>query len=214
MNGGVFIMKKLFIFSLLLFTISLTRVHAGDYVSYQELTFKHNGAKLLSQYSSDDYEDYYDRLGKRRFWGWNTFTVYKNEPVYYVRDTLYVIINEGTTPIKEEITFTRESITTKQYDVSGSIALDGSGKKGKFSLGLETKIDFSQSVTEKVTVDEKYEIEIEVDPNTKLEIKILGEGKVTNGVAKYYRFWVLAKKGGFEVFVVTTEYYSIVKVPV
>lgn len=207
-------MKKIFILSLLLFVVSFTKVQAGDYVTYQEFTFKHAGAKQLNQYSTDDYEDYYSRLGKRRFWGWNTFTVFKNEPVYYVRDTLYVIINEGVTPIKEEITFTRESITTKQYDVSGSIALDGSGKKGKLSLGLETKIDFSQSVTEKVTVDEKYEIEIEVDPGTKLEIKIVGEGKLTNGVAKYYRFWVQAKKGGFEVFIVTTEYYSIVKEPV
>lgn len=207
-------MKKLFMFSLLMFLVSFSHVQAGDYITYQSLEFKHNGAKLLSQYSSDDYSDYYGRLSARKFWGWNTFTVYKNEPVYFVKDTLYVIVNEGTTPIIEDITFTRESITTKQYDVSGSIALDGTGKKGKLSLGLETKIDFSQSVTEKVSLDEKYEIEIEVDPNTKLMIQVLGEGKITNGVAKYYRFWVEAKKGGFEIFVVTTEYYSIIKEPI
>lgn len=200
--------------SLLFFMVSINYVHAGDYATYQSLEFKHNGAKLLSSFSSDDYKDYYGRLGKRKFWGWSTFTVYKNEPVYYVKDTLYVIVNEGTSPIKEEISFSRESVTTKQYDVSGSIALDGSGKKGKLSLGLETKIDFSQSVTEKVTLDEEYEIEIEVDPGTRLEIKVLGEGKITNGVAKFYRFWIEAKKGGFEIFVVTTEYYSIVKEPI
>ncbi len=209
-------MKKLFIISLIFFGFSLHNVivHAGDYTTYQEIKFKHNGAKLLSQYATSDYKDLYSRLGKRRFWGWRTFVWFKEEPAYYTRDTLYVIINKGTTPINEEITFTRESIITKQYDVSGSIGIEVDGKKSGFKLGLEGKIDFSASVSEKITVEEKYEIEIDVDPNTKLEIKIMGEAKVTNGVAKFYRFWVQAKKGGFEIFVVTTEYYSIVKVPV
>ena len=208
-------MKKLFIVSLIMFSISLfTTVQAGDYTTYQEIKFKHSGAKLLSQYTKSDYDDLYDRLGKRRFWGWRTFVWFKDEPVYYTRDTLYVIVNKGTTAIKEDITFTRESITTKQYDVSGSIGLDVSEKSKGFKLGLESKIDFSAAVSEKVTVEEEYEIEIEVDPNTKLEIKIMGEGKVTNGVGRYYRFWFKAKQGGFEIFVVTTEYYSIIKEPV
>lgn len=204
-------MKKLFLFSLLLFFVSGSNKVLGDYHTYQEITVKNQGMVMLEKYSQSEYIEYYSRLGKKKFWGWRTFTAFSDEEVYFTRDTLYVIVNEGTSAIKQEITFTRESVVTKQFGVSGSLGVKGSGTAKKFKLGLEAKIEGDYSVTEKNTVEEEYQLSIEVDPMTKLEIKIMGEGKVTNGVAKYYRFWCEAKKGGFEIFVVTTEYYSLVK---
>ena len=197
--------------SLLLFLISSFHTVSADYHTYQEITVKNQGMIMLEKYSQADYKEYYSRLGKRKFWGWRTFTVFSDEEVYFVKDTLYVIVNEGSSPITEKIHFSRDSIVTKQFGVSGSIGVTGSGSAKKFKLGLESKIEGDYSVSEKTTLEEEYQITIEVDPMTKLEIKILGEGKVTNGVAKYYRFWMEAKKGGFEIFIVTTEYYSLVK---
>lgn len=209
-------MKKLFIFSALLFlmSFSIRSVYGGDYLTYQDIEFEHNGGKLLSQFSSSDFSKYYKKLGKRRFYGWKTFIAYKEEPVSYVRDTLYVIINEGESAITETIKFSRDSVKTKQFGVSGSIALDTKKSTKGFKLGLESKINYSASVSEKTTLSEEYQIRVSIDPMTKLEIKVLGEGKVTNGVGKFYRFWVEAKKGGWEIFLVTTEYYSIVKVKI
>lgn len=204
-------MKKLFIFSLLVLLLSSSNKAFADYHTYQEITVKNQGMKMLENYSQADYKDYYSRLGKKKFWGWRTFTAFSNEEVYFIKDTLYVIVNEGTSPITEKITFSRDSVITKQYGVSGSIGIKGSGTAKKFKWGLESKIEGDFSYTEKTTLEEEYQLTIEVDPMTKLTIQILGEGKVTNGVAKYYRFWMESKKGGFEIFIVTTEYYSLVK---
>lgn len=204
-------MKKLFILSILLFLVTSSNTVLADYRTYQEITVKNQGMVMLEKYSQADYKKYYGNLGKKKFWGWRTFTAFSDEEVYFVRDTLYVIVNEGTSPIIQKITFSRDSVVTKQYGVSGSIGVKGSGSAKKFKLGLEGQIEGDYSVTEKTTLEEQYQLQIEVDPMTKLTIQILGEGKVTNGVAKYYRFWTESKKGGFEIFIVTTEYYSLVK---
>ena len=60
-------------------------------------------------------------------------------------------------------------------------------------------------------IEEEFEIKVLVDSMTKLTVEVRGEGKVSNGVAKYYRFFKNVKKGGWEIFVVTTEYYSLTK---
>ena len=69
----------------------------------------------------------------------------------------------------------------------------------------------SYTPTKTTSIEEEFEIKVYVDPMTKLVVQIQGEGKVSNGVAKYYRFYKNVKKGGWEIFVVTTEYYSLVK---
>ncbi len=204
-------MKKLFIISLLLFGCTVLSKVEASYKSYQEITVKHGGMTMLEDYLAEDFTEYYGRLGGRKFFGWQTFTKYKNEPVYFVKETLYLIENEGTSPIKERIKFTTENTITKQLGVSGSIGVSGDGKVKQFKLGLEAEIDGDYQVSEKEISKEEYQIEMEVDPMTRLTIKVLGEAKVTNGVAKYYAFWFETKKGGWEIFIVTTEYYSLKK---
>ena len=99
----------------------------------------------------------------------------------------------------------------KQYNVSGSIDLKSSGDAYGVKLGFEQKIDYSITKTTSTKKSEEITIKINVDPGTKLLVQIVGEGKITNGVGKYYRFWRTKKKGGWEIFVLTTEYYSIKK---
>ena len=108
----------------------------------------------------------------------------------------------------------REYSVKKQYSVSGSLGIKANGEDKGFKFGLEEEIDSTMSTTVSGTVAESYSMKIKVDPGTKVSIQIKGEGKITNGVAKYYRFWRNVKKGGFEIFWITTEYYSIEKVKI
>ena len=50
-----------------------------------------------------------------------------------------------------------------------------------------------------------------VDPGTQANLYTYGEGKISNGVASRYFFWILLDKGGYEVFSVTTQYYRLEK---
>ncbi|PAT00986.1 hypothetical protein CI105_09055 [Candidatus Izimaplasma bacterium ZiA1] len=209
-------MKKIIIVFLVLFTLSLEKnlVKAGDYLAYQDISFVSHGNKFISQFNEDDYKKYYKKLGKRRFFGWRTFTVFDGIKVIYDKETMYILENTGTTPIQQIYSMKTEESVKKQYSVSGNIGLSVKGDAGGFKLGLEDNIKGSITANTLKKEDERFEVKLDVDPNTRVVVMIKGEGKITNGVAKYYRFFKNVKKGGFEVFVVTTEYFSLVKEPI
>lgn len=209
-------MKKIVLLSLLVFLSSFYyRVtNASDYLAYQEIIFEHQGAEILEDYRTSDYNKYYKKMSKRRFWGWRTYTAYENEKVYFTKETLYIIENYGESAIIQTFSFESKENIKKQYSVTGTLGMNASGKDYGFKLGLEEKLKFSITATKTTSIEEEFEIKVYVDPMTKLVVKIEGEGKVTNGVAKYYRFYKNVKKGGWEIFVVTTEYYSLSKVKI
>lgn len=206
-------MKKLWIVMLILMITSLSKtpVKANEYLTYEDIEFVHYGGKLLEDYTREEYARYYKKVTKRRFWGWRTLIVLENEPVEFKKETLYVIKNEGTSEIKKNYTFKSDETSKFQISATGNIGMSQSGNIKGFKLGLEAEIKPSISYTMTKSVEEKVEIKIEVDPMTILYVEVYGEGKITNGVGKYYRFWRNVRTGGFEVFVLTTEYYSIVK---
>ena len=206
-------MRKLLILTIFLFltTFSVQSINANEYSNFQDYEFEHSGMYFLSSYTDDMYEEYYEMIPKRKFWGWSILTAYETEKIYYTKETLWVIHNEGFTPVIQNFSFTSEDSVKKQYNVSGDLGLEGSGSAMGIKLGLDEKLSYSITATTNSKIEEEFDMKIQVDPNTKLFIEIKGEGKVSNGVAKYYRFWRNVKKGGWEVFLVTTEYYSIRK---
>lgn len=206
-------MKKVFIlcFMFMITALVTTGVKAEEYTTFQEVVFKNDGAKLLEDFTNSDYTRAYKKLGKKRFWGWRTYTYMDDEDCTFIQETLYVITNEGDTAIDENIRLSREGSLKKFFSASGSLELSGKGDVKGFKLGLEEKVGTKQTLTVSQAFEEVYTLKISVDPQTKLTISIAGEGKVTNGVGRYYRFFKNAKKGGWEIFVVTTEYYSIYK---
>ncbi len=209
-------MKKIIVLSLLIFLSSFyyQNIKANDYLTYQEITSEHSGVKMLEKYSNSDYDKYYKKIKKRRFWGWRTYVAYENEKTYFTKETLYVIENQGESAIIETFSFQSKEQIKKQYSATGTIGMDISGKAYGFKLGLEEQLKFSMTATKTTTVEEEFEIKVYVDPMTKLVVTIQGEGKVSNGVAKYFRFFKNVKKGGWEIFVITTEYYSLTKVKI
>ena len=198
---------------MMVFTLILTSKvsHASEYLTYQEILFLYDGTKLLEDYSKEEYEKYYGLITGKRFWGWKTYKAQENEPVEFVKETLFVIVNEGDTAISQSFDFGQKETIKKQYAVSGTLGMKGKGENKTFSLGLDEKLSFDASAVSTTVIDESVEIDVKIDPNTQIIVQVCGEGKVSNGVAKYYRFFREVKKGGWEVFVVTTEFFSLVK---
>lgn len=206
-------MKKILIVSFILFLSSfyVQTSTANEYSTYQEIEFEHSGMEFLDDYTQDMYDKYYKKIAKSRFWGWRIYTVFETEKCYYLKETLWVIENEGYSPITNTFSFSADESVKKQFNVSGTIEMRGTGETAGFKLGLEERLSYSATATSTTSIQKDFDIKVQVDPNTKLYIEIRGEGKVSNGVGKYYRFWKSVRKGGWEVFLVTTEYYSIRK---
>lgn len=196
---------------IVVFSMQVEPLEASTYQSYQKITFDKQGKKLLRDFSDFDYIKLYDQLKGRRFWGWRTATYMKNEPVRFTKETLYRIENDGTTPIMQSYSFKTTEQQTKQISASGSIAVDLSGNVSKFKAGLDGEIETGFDIKTETTLEEVIELDIEIDPMTALRIAIYGEGRITNGVGRQYRFFRNVREGGWEVFTLTTEYYAIIK---
>lgn len=188
-----------------------SRVHADDYGSYQEITFDDTRNKLLKGYSQEDYKEYYDLIPKRYFMGWKLLIVTKNQPVDFISETKLKIFNTGYSTIKHDITLKTDEKTKLQISASGSISVSVKGDIKKFKGGLDGDIKAAVDYEKTETSSEEYVFKITVDPGTYVTIVTRGEGLVSNGVAKNYLFWIMTKKGGWETFTVTTEYYEIIK---
>ncbi len=187
---------------------------ASEYLTYQSIEFDRSGKKLLDDLNSFDLRMLNNKLGGRRFWGWRTVSNLENEKVYFQKETLYVIENGGTSAIRKRYYFSTTEQDTVQISASGSIAIDVSGDIRTFKSGLESELSASYQATKSSTIEESVEINIDVDPGVRLEVEIYGEGKISNGVAAQYRFFRKVRDGGWEIFTLTTEYYSIVKAPI
>jgi len=207
-------MKKtaLIIIMMVYVLASIPGLNASEYRTYEEITFKSSSFKLLEDYSETDYELAYEEIEKRRFWGWKTHTVLNNKRVSFKKETMMIIRNEGTSPIEKEYTFKTKTTSTTQLSASGSIGIEAEGPVQTFKTGLDSELEFSVDSKTHSSEEETIEIAIEIDPMTELRIEVYGEGKISNGVGKLYRFFRNTKKGGWEVFTLTSQYYSIEKV--
>lgn len=207
-------MKKWMILIVMCFiiTISLiTKIEADEYQNYQEIVFDEEGHKLLKSFTKDDYNSYYSNFAKKYFMGWRILTVTRNETVEFLSETKLKIYNNGYSTIKHNITLTTKEETKFQASVTGELDLKVSGNVKKFKGGLDANIKGTIQYTKSTSASESYEFVIIVDPGTYVTIVTRGTGEISNGVAKHYLFWVQTKKGGWETFVVTTEYFEIIK---
>ena len=186
-------------------------VEAGEYLTYQQFHFDRVGSKMLRDFSRNDYREYYDRLGGRRFFGWRTTTAHYEEPVSFQKETLYVIVNEGRSPIIKAYNFSLTQQVKRQLSVSGNIGLRASGEVRQFNLNLDSHIAPSFTHETTTTEVENVEIRMQIDPMSELRVEVYGTGRLSNGVARYYRFFRNVRSGGWEIFTVGTEYLSVVQ---
>lgn len=209
-------MKKwfLFLFILTLYTLknSLEVKANSDYLAFEEIELI-NG-EFLKDISKKELDKHYKKISKRQFYGWKTANINVDKKVTYKTETLFSYHNDGTTPIKYSYSMKKKEVETRSLSSSGDIKVKVSGKMQKFDGNLDSQLKLSNTSTKSREVQEEYKIDLNVDPGTKLNLYIYGEGKITNGVAIHYMFWLVYKKGGYEVFTITTQYYRLEKVQI
>ena len=208
-------MKKLFIFVLFLtFLISLTPLHAETYPYYQEIYFENKDVKLIEKWDDKTTKEYLKKINKKKWFGWNVYYVTTGEKFSYVANTVLDVKNTGTTPIVQKFTYKESDESKIQLSTSGQLKVDFSGPIKKFKFGLDAQIKISYDYTTSMKTSEELVTNINIDPGTRLIVKVIGEGKIYQGVANKYFFFIKTKEGAFEEVINTTEYYTIEKYPI
>ena len=207
-------MKKLLIISIFLFLFMVAKtVDASEgYDTFQEIEL--SSGKLLRDYTEEEYNEYFQSVDKRKFWGWNVKTVNGNIKAKFLSETVFSYYNNGNTPITYEYELSKTVVNKFSISSSGTIKykMDGTVAKFKNNLDSEVKINVTNEVAS--TTKEENTLQIIIDPKTVANLKVVGEGRVTNGVAAYYVFWIRTQRGGFEYFVVTTQYPRLEVLPI
>ncbi|NLN51049.1 MAG: hypothetical protein GX149_05460 [Acholeplasmataceae bacterium] len=208
-------MKKwfLFLFIVICFTVSKSVVYAdSNYKAFEDIELQ--SGKFLSEYSKSDYQTYYKKVNKRKFLGWRIYQVTDEAKVTYKTETLFSYYNDGYTPIEYNYEMKKKSTKSISLSATGSIDVKLSGTVEKFKGGLDQSLKITSAYKSESETQENIKLKISIDPGTMLNLYITGEGHISNGVAAHYIFWITHYKGGYEVFVVTTQYYRLEKVRV
>ncbi len=205
-------MKKCVLLFLLIVTVWMlpqTVKATSDYQNYESITM--TKGKMLSDFSDDDYKSYYKIVDKRKFMGWKVYQVNSKTKVTYVSETLFSYYNDGYTAIDYLYKLNRQMSSKVSLSATGTISVKVSGNSMGFKNNLESTIKVSTEYQSSSEDKESYEISLKVDPGTQVDLYVYGEGKITNGVAARYIFWIRADRGGYEIFTVTTQYQRLEK---
>ena len=160
---------------------------------------------LVDEFDFDEYEEYYDQV-KAKFMGWSTVIVYDEVPCMFISETLFSYSNQSDDKITYKYVHKEGFNSKTSMAFTGDIKTSAGGKvKGfnlKFDSKLQTKLDDATTITE----SEEWKLDITVNPYSKVSLKVRGEGTITNGVSKFYIFWIPVRKGGWEILDVVDEY--------
>jgi len=194
--------------------LSFTPVKAKDYLHYQSITFEERHHKFLHDFTAFDMIKHLDQLEGTRFWGWQLHPVTEHEKVIFTKETVLFIHNAGTTPITQSYLLKSSEQSKIQFDTRGTITTKNKGKYKGFDLNLDAQLDIRMVSDVNISLQEETKINIEIDPMTSLKVAIYGEGYISNGVGRYFRFFRPVREGGYEIFVLATEYYGIEKLAI
>ena len=207
-------MKKILLISIFLFLICIVKNVSAveDYNTFQEVDIY--SGKMLDDYTTEEYNKYYKNVDKRKFWGWRTHVVNKNIKAKFVSETVFSYYNNGKTPITYKYELSKSVVNKYSISASGSIKYNINGEIKKFKNNLDAEVKINVTDETVTTTKEQNDLQIIIDPFTVANLKIVGEAKITNGVAAYYVLWIRTERGGFEYFVVTTQYPRLEVLPV
>lgn len=206
-------MKKIMIvFIVFLAAINISYIIKADLIdNYQEITLENPKHRLLSQYSNKELEKLYPKVNKRMFLGWRTYEITKSSKANFTKSTLLSIRNTGTTPITKDQTTKVEKVQKYAVNGSGGVESSASGTIKGFKLGLSNKLNIKADATITISQVETMSTKIIIDPMTQLDVYIMGNGRITNGVASYYLFWIRTRTGGYEYMNITSIFYRMEK---
>jgi hypothetical protein len=211
---GMMEMKKILLISIFLFLICIVKNVSAveDYNTFQEVDIY--SGKMLDDYTTEEYNKYYKNVDKRKFWGWRTHVVNKNIKAKFISETVFSYYNNGKTPITYKYELSKSVVNKYSISASGSIKYNINGEIKTFKNNLDAEVKINVTDETVTTTKEQNDLQIIIDPFTVANLKIVGEAKITNGVAAYYVLWIRTERGGFEYFVVTTQYPRLEVLPI
>ena len=204
-------MKRIVFFLLCVLSVFVWQIHieGASYQGYEKISL--SSGKFLSDYTAKDYQIYYNKVNPLKFNGWRVYVVNDDVKATFISETLFSYYNDGYTPIEYEYKLERKRASKLALSATGNIGLKVGKDIPKFKNNLEGALKLSADYTVSEDEKESYHLKFKVDPGTQVDLYVYGEGKVTNGVAARYSLFIRVEKGGFEVFVVTTEYQRLEK---
>ena len=208
-------MKKsllLLLFTLLLFCLQNNVSAENSYTAFQEITLERG--KMLADFTEEEYDKYYEKVNKRCFWGWRTYYVNENIKAKYISETIFSYYNNGTSSITYTYNLTKSETAKLSISGTGSISYSLNGTKKTFKNGLSAALKLEADYSKTSQTSEASSFKLVIEPNTVANLRIVGEGKLSNGVASKYIFWIRNSIGGFEYFIVTTEYPRLEVLPI
>ena len=207
-------MKKLLILSIFLFLVTFTpKVEAKkSYNTFQEIEVY--GGKMLKNFTDSDYQKYYKNISKRKLRGWRIHLVNDGIKAKFVSETIFSYYNNGLTPITYKYKISESKVDKCSVSSTGSIKQESSGEENKIKYKLEEQLKLDFSISSTVSKEESTTLDIVIDPKTVANLRIVGEGKIINGVAAYYFLFIKLAQGGFEYFIVTTQYPRLEVLPI
>ncbi len=207
-------MKKniflLFILLLVFMHIKESDASVNDYTTFARINV--SDGKMLRDFKNDEINNGLERVKNRKFMGWRIHYFNKNIPCDFIAKTIYSNYNTGTTPVEYNVDITAENVVKTSISATGSIGSTIKGGMKEFSGSLSNELKINGSYEETSLVKQKETLKIQIDPNTMCVIYIMGRGFLTNGVAKFYNWWIGSYEGGFEYFTITDSYVRIEKV--
>lgn len=158
----------------------------------------------------DEYDEYYKEV-KTKFMGWSTVVIYEEEEVVFVSDTLFSYSNQSNESIDYTYKYQKGKDVKNSVAFTGDINTKAGGKVKGFNLNFNSKLQSKLELAITESTDEVWDVDIEVKPYKKVSLKVKGQGELTNGVSKFYIFWIPVKKGGWEILEITEEYFWLVE---
>jgi hypothetical protein len=209
-------MQKIFIvilsFMMTLY-LSISSLHASSHYQgfeYLELA----SGKLLDDYTDKEYQEYYKEVNRRKFFGWRVHRVHQNIRVSYIKETLFSYYNDGFTAIDYEYKLDLKTSQKMSISSTGTIGIKHLKDQKVFRHNLDASLKLSADYHFNKEEHETIQISLKIDPGTQVDLYIYGEGKISNGVAAHYTFFIRTNRGGYEVFIVTTQYQRLEKKPI
>ena len=181
-------MKKFLIIIILLssFVVKLKQVNASTgHDLFSKIDFTSEG-KLLVDYTSQEIDQGYDFLGKRKFWGWKHYFFQIKSEAIYIGEVIFAKSNRTEQDLEVSYLLQEKNFTERSISVNGSISGKIDGKLKGIGFGGNLSGSSGKKETESYTRFEETEFEIVIKPNHRIIFHVTGDCEVSNGVSKYY----------------------------
>ena len=168
------------------------------------------GKRILITYSDSEIEKQYQRVSKC-FFGTREAYFDKYIPVKYKSTVIFSRSNKT----RESYVFSYDLETVKYKNVSvkvtGNLSAKAVFKTKKVEVQAEGDISMSYATETYVKTTESGSMNIVIQPNKKVTLRIVGDARITNGVSKYYLFGICFKKGAFEIVEIQSTIYELLE---